>query len=313
VGGEEDLTRLVFFSILQTFRVRFSNGVSPKSLHKRDDGGNQDQSRSQGNRREKHCCLGLPPKRTRRPWIAECGIKSTIKKSQKAQRKIEKKRTKSNGNLTRKLLPDSFLFSFETFENGQRERDSPCSYKKRSVVSWIARFNPSPSLFGKNNNGPHTQSLISFNNSHNNNPLFRCFFFFPRHKFCFLLFLWHGCGEGSSRFDYYKSTDKIRKNYKTKWFNKCQRGKTETRATCSPRMKSCWTCLWHSSSLRSIGWRWTANPVKGSLFLWFDGPGAEGILSLLSSLDVVNEPRASVMWSTGPERKKNKQNKPQHF
>lgn len=130
------------------------------------------------------------------------------------------------------------------------------------------------------------------------------FFFFPRHKFCFLLFLWHGCGEGSSRLHYDNSTDKIRKTYKTKWFNKCQRGKTETRATCSPRMKSCWTCLWHSSSLRSIGWRWTANPVKGSLFLWFDGPGAEGILSLLSSLDVVNEPRASVMWSTGPERKK---------
>lgn len=187
-----------------------------------------------------------------------------------------------------------------------RETHRAATKSVRSWVELLASIHRRLYLEKKNNNGPHTQSLISFNNSHKNNPLFRCFFvFFPRHKFCFLLFLWHGCGEGSSRLHYDNSTDKIRKTYKTKWFNKCQRGKTETRATCSPRMKSCWTCLWHSSSLRSIGWRWTANPVKGSLFLWFDGPGAEEILSLLSSLDVVKEPRASVMWSTGPERKKN--------
>ena len=69
-------------------------------------------------------------------------------------------------------------------------------------------------------------------------------------------------------------------------------------------MKSCWMCLWHNSCLR---WTcWIVKPVNGSGRLGKASLCGSRVVSPDSPLAVVKEPRASVMWSTGPGKQKEK-------
>lgn len=121
--------RLVCFSFQFCKRfARLSNGVSPKSYPAHENKTKpQKKSRpaistaaAKANK-EKGIVYWLPPsQRTRRPWIAECGIESTIKKSNWKQ----KEKTKSNGITSikkEKLLPCATHFFFSHSKMGKRE------------------------------------------------------------------------------------------------------------------------------------------------------------------------------------------------